>query len=266
MKFRDLKSVLESTYELYHKPEFLYTDPIQCVHRFNKHTDIEIAGLLASTLAYGRAEIIIRNVLWVLEKISNQPEAFVLNTTFAEKKKLLKGFKHRFNDSEDVALLFEVLAVCIREFGSIENTFVSLMKNNGQSIKYGLSVFTEHIKKKASKLIKMNKKSFEYFFPSPDSGSACKRLNMFLRWMVRKEDSIDLGVWKSVSSSSLIIPVDTHIARIGQLLKFTDRKSADWKMAEEITAHLRLVDPDDPVRFDFSLCRAGMLTFRKDAA
>jgi uncharacterized protein (TIGR02757 family) len=110
------------------------------------------------------------------------------------------------------------------------------------------------------------RKALDYLLPSPESGSACKRLNMYLRWMVRKNDGIDRGTWTGVPASMLIMPVDTHVARIAGSLGLTKRKSADWAMAEEITSRLRECDPDDPVRFDFSLCRTGMVDFRRKAA
>lgn len=260
-----LKNILESTYKLYHKTDYLKLDPLHCVHKFSKTNDIEIAGLLAAVLAYGRAEIIIRNVEAILDLTSREPFKFTLNTTFKEKQIAFKGFKHRFNDGFDIALLLESAAFCIRKYGSLEKMFLfSLQKD--LSVKTGLDLFTGELKKTGKEIAKREKTSFEYLLPSPVSGSACKRLNMYLRWMVRKADTIDFGIWNSVSPSILLIPVDTHIAKLGRKLKFTKRKNADWRMAEEITAGLKKYDAMDPVRFDFSLCRAGMLTFRKDAA
>jgi uncharacterized protein (TIGR02757 family) len=263
---KSLKTVLESAYSLYHKPEYLRTDPLVCVHGFGNGQDIEIVGLIAAVLAYGRVEIIIRNVSLVLDRISQKPYEFTMNTSYREKLTILKDFKHRFNDTRDIALLFECIARSIREFGSLEGLFLSYSKSGCFYVKDGLDHFTGELKKTARKITPDVPSSFEYLLPSPSSGSACKRLNMYLRWMVRKADLIDFGIWNGVSPSILIVPVDTHIAKIGRQLEFTKRNSADWRMAEEITAGLKKYDPADPVRFDFSLCRAGMFSFRKDAA
>lgn len=260
-----LKNVLETTYRLYHKPEFMRIDPLQCVHKFTDHRDIEIAGLIAAVLAYGRAEIIIRNVTLLFERISRQPYKFTLDTTFKEKQAALEGFKHRFNNGQDMALLFECIGEWIRQYGSIEKGFTSYKPQDESSLKERLEAFTGELKKIGKSIAKKVPPSFTYLLPSPSSGSACKRLNMFLRWMVRKADQIDFGIWKTVSPSILIIPVDTHVAKLGRQMMFTKRNSADWRMAEEITAGLRSYDSKDPVRYDFSLCRVGMLNFRKEA-
>lgn len=199
----------------------------------------------------------------MFEKLAWKAEEFTLDTSFHSKKNLLSGFKHRFNDHIDFALLFESMKMAINEFGSLENFF---LQSDGNDIKGALESFSSGLKQYGMKIHGSRRKSFEYLLPSPAAGSACKRLNMYLRWMVRNDDSIDLGIWKSVSPSKLIIPVDTHIASIARQLKLTSRNSADWLMAEEITDVLRQIDPADPVRFDFSLCRAGMVDFRKEAA
>ena len=108
----------------------------------------------------------------------------------------------------------------------------------------------------------LNQKSFNYLFPDPEGGSACKRMNMYFRWMIRKNDGIDFGMWKHIPSSILVMPVDVHVARIARMFGLTLRKNPDWKMAEEITKTLKKLDPDDPVKYDFSLCRYGMDQFR----
>lgn len=263
MRTAELKKKLESIYVQYHSVRYLNTDPIQCVHRFESSGDREIAGLVASVLAYGRVEIIIRNCLNLFEKTGFALADFVKESSFEEKKKLFKGFKHRFNDYIDIAVLLECVSQVIKEYGTIESLFASA---KSQCMKESLNYFTNFFKSRGMKLAGSSKKSFEYFFPSPESGSACKRLNMYLRWMVRPADSIDFGIWKCVSPSILIIPVDTHIAQIAHRLGLTVRKNADWLMAEQITQNLRRIDPEDPVRFDFSMCRVGMVDFRRDAA
>lgn len=259
-----LKELLESTYALYHKPEYMRIDPLLCVHVFKKKGDIEIGSFIASSLAYGRAEIIIRNVNDLFARMSKKPYDFILNTSYKEKLDAFGGFKHRFNSAIDMAILSESLAHCVREYGSVEELFSSAATSGG--VREKLEHLTAKLKKNARAVTKSVPPSFDYLLPSPSSGSACKRLNMYLRWMVRKNDGIDFGIWKKVSSSILIMPIDTHIAKVGHTLGLTKRSAVDWKMAEEITSGLRACDPIDPVRYDFSLCRAGMISFRKEVA
>lgn len=263
MSSDELKRKLEFFYKKYHTPLFLNTDPVQCVHHFSSPRDREIAGLVTSALAYGRAEIIIRNCEWVFGKTGLKIAEFVTETDYSEKKKVFKGFKHRFNDHIDLSALLECISVVLKEYGTIENLF---SEPGSCSVKESLNHSTRFFKELGEKLIGSRKKSFEYLFPSPESGSACKRMNMYLRWMVRLDDSIDFGIWKNFSPSNLIIPVDTHIASIATTLGLTRRKSADWQMAQQVTRALRRIDPCDPVRFDFSLCRVGMIDFRRVAA
>jgi uncharacterized protein (TIGR02757 family) len=132
----------------------------------------------------------------------------------------------------------------------------------GETIKDGLNRFAISMRAMAQKIRKGGIQTFAFFFPIPAAGSTCKRLNMYLRWMVRPDDGIDLGLWKSVPVSKLMMPVDTHVAALSVKLGITNRETVDWKMAEEITAVLRRIQPGDPVRYDFSLCRAGMVDFR----
>jgi uncharacterized protein (TIGR02757 family) len=264
MKKEKLKNYLETIYEQFHKPSFMRIDPLLCVHTFSNDNDIEACAFLASSIAYGRAEMIIRNVNLLLEMMEHEPSSFIMNTSLKEKKNRFKGFKHRFNTSDDIALLLECVRAIRLEHGSLETLFTDVPQR--ETIKENLDHYTFAIKKIARNVSKSVANTFDYLLPSPSSGSACKRLNMFLRWMVRDRDGIDFGLWKNVSPSSLIMPVDTHIARIATTLGFTKRTTADWRMAEEITGALRKFDNNDPVRYDFSLCRTGMVTFRKEAA
>jgi uncharacterized protein (TIGR02757 family) len=249
---------IESIYNKYHHPEYLKTDPLQLVHEFSRNSDREIAGLIVSILAYGRVEMIIRNCEWIFNKTGKDLSGFVSSTTYNEKCRLFKGFKHRFNDHRDIALAFECISRTIKERGTIEGMFVEGSNATDGSIRTALDKFTKELKSYADR-ISDHGKSFDFLFTSPENGSACKRINMYLRWMARPNDGIDLGVWRNVPTSSLVVPVDTHIAAVSRFLKLTKRETPDWTMAEEITGKLRMIDPEDPVRFDFSLCRAGML-------
>jgi len=256
------KEKIESIYSQYHHPRYLGLDPLVCVRRFDDGENREVVGLFASALAYGRVEIIVRNISWLIDDaMGGDPAAFVKGTSYAEKRKALAKFKHRFNDGEDVAALLEAVNMLTRRHGSLGGRFKECLTRSGDQFKVALTLFTDELK---GVLIgdAASRPSFEYLVPSPSRGSACKRMALYLRWMARKDDGIDMGVWKDVPSSILLMPVDTHVAQIARHYGLTARTSADWKMAEEITAALRKFDPEDPVRFDFSLCHAGMVSYR----
>ncbi|MDR2694290.1 MAG: TIGR02757 family protein [Chitinispirillales bacterium] len=260
------KREIESLYRQYHNPQYLGLDPLGCVRRFEDSENREVVGLFASALAYGRVETIVRNINTLIDDVMGRdPVSFVKGTSYREKREALDGFKHRFNDGDDIAALLEAVNAVTRRYGSLGSCFSDCLARSGGQFKGALTLFTDELKgvlTQGSATRCALRPSFEYLIPSPTRGSACKRLVLYLRWMVRKDDGIDLGVWKGVPASILIIPVDTHVARITKYYGLTSRTSADWKMAEEITESLRKFDPEDPVRFDFSLCHAGMVDFR----
>lgn len=266
MKTTALKAFLENQYLRYHRAEYLQIDPLICLDPFNAAGDTEIAALVASVLAYGRAEIIIRNVRELFRITGLSLREFAVNTSLDEKRDRFRGFKHRFNDGTDMAILLHSVGAMCRKYGSLELLFSAGSTSHDPTVKIGLENFTRTVKQHAFRLMPQRAKSVGYLLPSPSSGSACKRLNMYLRWMVRKNDGIDLGIWKKIDPARLIIPVDTHVARLARELGLTARGSADWRMAEEITAGLRKCDAADPIRYDFSLCRSGMVDFRRRAA
>ncbi|MBD3315998.1 MAG: TIGR02757 family protein, partial [Chitinivibrionales bacterium] len=250
---------LERIYNTYHHPDYLGLDPLVCLESFSKPADLEIAGLIASSLAYGRVERIIFSVNELLKRMDGKPAAFVSETSFRDKRAAFADFKHRFNDGGDVALLLEVARQTIERWGSLESVLVAGMAKTDGTMHGGLAVYTDELIAIGRQIAGRKKSSYEYLLPCSTKGSACKRINMYFRWMIRPGDGIDLGVWKSISPSTLIMPVDVHVARIAKAWGLSRRNTPDWRMAEEITAKLREVDPTDPVRFDFSLCRYGML-------
>jgi uncharacterized protein (TIGR02757 family) len=265
MGFDRLKLFLDDQYEKYHRPEFLKLDPLVCLQGFSASDNIEVAGFIAAVLAYGRAEIIIRNVSRIFESTGLGIAKFAAETSFAHKRRLFKDFKHRFTDGDAIALLLQCIGCVREEYGSLEKLFAQGLGHQDVTIKNALERFTEHLRHQAA-LWAPECTSIRYLLASPQSGSACKRLNMYLRWMARKNDGIDFGAWNSIPPSKLVMPVDTHVARISRAIGLTRRATPDWVMAEEITARLRVFDKADPVRYDFSLCRSGMVDFRKKAA
>jgi uncharacterized protein (TIGR02757 family) len=265
MKFNELQKKIENIYSEYHSPHFLTMDPLLCVRKFSEPAQQEIVGLLAASLAYGRVEQIIKSVELILSEMGDNPDLMVRQTLYSQKKKAFSGFKHRFNVGDDIAVLFESIRCILDTYGSLESLFLQGLEKYGYSQKHAVEYFVKTLKN-ATGGGKSRSRSFEFLLPQPESGSACKRLNMYFRWMVRPDDGIDLGVWKRVSPSLLIIPVDTHIMNVAKSFTMTKRNTADWKTAEEITSVLRTIDRDDPVKYDFSLCRYGMINFRKGFA
>ncbi len=253
------KKLILDIFKKYHNPKYLEIDPLLVVHRYKDSKDIEIVGLLAASLAYGRVDIIIRSIEKVLFICNDDLKTFALNTPYSTKKRKLANFKHRFNDGNDIALLLESIKVIYKKFGSLEKLFYhSFSKGNG-TMKETMEEFCNTFLETSYKINKTSKSSFAYFFPKPSKGSGCKRMNMYFRWMIRKKDGIDFGIWKKADPSMLIIPVDVHVARVGKQFELTNRKNSDWKTAEEITSSLRMLDSKDPIKFDFSLCRFGMV-------
>ncbi len=257
-----LKTTLESLYAA-RSQRHLHNDPLSFCHRFKEPQDREIAGLIASCLAYGNVKIILRNLEQVFAAVGPSPRRFVESFDPAEGLARLAGFRHRFNDGRDLCALLLAIRTMLDEADSIESFFLAGMKPEDADITAPLTEFSAAILSfDYTGVFGTPSPSpdsyFPFFFPSPASGSACKRLCMYLRWMVRPDDGIDLGLWQSIPPAKLVIPVDAHIRRICRLLGFTRRGQADWKMAREITAALRELDPLDPVKYDFSLCHLGI--------
>ena len=242
---------------LYHTFEvsLLPPDPLEVVRRFDRPEDQEIAALIASSLAYGRAEKIVETVERLFVLMEEAPYAFVLHFNPQKQADRFRTFVYRFTRGEAIIDLILILQSVIKQFGSLEMLFLRGYSPLDPHIGPGLTHFVETLLDCGPSL--STKGGVGYLLPSPRTGSACKRLNLFLRWMVR-QDEIDLGLWRSVSPSRLIIPVDTHVARLSRLLGLTARRQADWRMAEEITTALRVLDPADPVKYDLSLCHLGM--------
>lgn len=264
---RQAEKKIKALYLQYHSSAFIGMDPLITLQRFSRREDLELGALIASALSYGRVETIIKNIETVFNKIDYAPFDFITTSSFSTKNRVLKKFKHRFTTGEDLALFMQAVAAVIKKHGSIESFFAATLQGEpGAAIAAAMNAFSLAIKSEACSRHNPLPGYFTFLVPAPSSGSACKRMNMYLRWMIRPADGIDLGVWKSIPAAHLIMPVDTHIARIARSEGMTRRTSADWRMAEEITAWLRHIDNNDPVKFDFSLCRSGMVELRRSAA
>jgi|SRR3990170_97108 len=260
---KNLTTYLDKLYTTFDL-KFLSPDPLEFVHRFKKQEDQEVVGFIASSLAYGQVERILKSIRNVLERMGNQPYRFVINFNPRRDTKVFDGFIHRFNNGKDIACLIYLTQQMIEEHGSLGEFFLKGYNPTDANIKNALVSFTERALSLDTFAIygkaKLPKNAgVRFFFPSPKDGSPCKRLNLYLRWMVRNGDALDFGLWKKIYPNKLIIPLDTHIARMSQNIGLTKRKSTDWKMAEEITESLKMLDPEDPVKYDFALCRLGIL-------
>jgi uncharacterized protein (TIGR02757 family) len=258
----DIKSTLDALY-VDRSKRHLANDPLSFCHNYSDPADREVAGLIASAFAYGAVAIILRSLKSIFTELGPSPRRYVENFQPGTGLKTFSGFKHRFNDGRDLCALLWSIRLMIEQTGSIEDFFLCGSDAGAGDVTGALNSFSGSILSQDYSPVFGEAEipagsCFPFLFPAPASGSACKRLCMFLRWMVRPDDGIDLGLWQRVSPSQLIIPVDTHISRICRYLGFTARKAADWRMAREITAALRRLDPDDPVKYDFALAHLGI--------
>jgi len=235
-------------------------DPIWTVRRFAASADQEIVAFLASALAFGRVQSVIQTVEAVLAVMGQSPMAFVRDFTPAQAA-AFDGLGHRWIRSRDLAALTWQLHQMVRDHGSLQGFFAAGHAAAAESVEGGLESFSRRALGLDLKAVYGRARpvpGVAYFFSRPSSGGACKRLNLFLRWVVRA-DAVDLGIWTIVRPAQLIVPLDTHIIRVGRCLGMTTRVSPGWKMAVDITATLRRLNPHDPVRYDFAMCHLGMM-------
>jgi uncharacterized protein (TIGR02757 family) len=245
-----LKQFLDSKVKEYNKPVFIETDPISIPHLFTKKQDIEIAGFFAAVFAWGNRTTIIRKSKELMERMDNSPHAFTKDHSAKDLKKL-GGFKHRTFHEDDLHYFIEFLHQHFSKHDSLEFAFFPVA---GLDTEHGLT----HFKKYFFSLEHLRRT--EKHISSPLQGSTCKRLNMFLRWMVRNDNKgVDFGLWKNISPSQLICPIDVHVARVSKKLGLLKRKQVDWLAAMELTDALKRLDINDPVKYDFALFNLGVM-------
>jgi len=226
-------------------------DPLELARRFDDPLDQEVAGLIAAAFAYGRADIIVANIGVVLARMTPSPYRYLSAFDRAEAERRFRGFAHRFHKTRELVDLLSRLAAAIAEHGSLGALFEKCYDPRDPDIGPSLAHFVAALRGRSTKAL-------DYLLTSPTDGSACKRMNLFLRWMVRRT-SPDLGLWTFVDPAKLVVPLDTHIHRITTFLGLSGRKTPDWKAARAITDRLAAFDRADPVRYDFALCRLGIL-------
>jgi uncharacterized protein (TIGR02757 family) len=255
-----LGTALERLYREFDRSGRL-SDPIERVRPFTAPADREVVGFLAAGLAFGRVASVLASIDAVLAVMGPSPSAFVRRFDPARDAPALSGIVHRWTQGRDLAGVLSILRHMLDTAGSIEQFFLEGDDPAAPDIAPGLESFCRRARDVDMRPVYGRvpaRPGAHGFFALPSTGSACKRLNLFLRWMVRRDD-IDLGVWTHVSKSRLIMPLDVHVIRVGQCLGLTSYRSPGWRMAADITRHLREIEPADPVRYDFALCHLGML-------
>ncbi len=240
---------------------FIDTDPVGIVRRYTSPSDIEVAGLAVSSIGYGGAGLIRRGAEDILGRIGGSPSEFAANATAREAFARFKGFRHRWTDGADIALLFLAAGGMIREYGSIGEFIRAADDPSGETVEAAMTRFAGWLRARCDDLARSAgiAPRDPFIVPSPADGSACKRPAMYFRWMTRGPDSVDFGIWTFIAPSRLVVPVDRHMARMAVRLGLTGRKTADWRMALDITRALRELDPADPLRYDFALVRPGIV-------
>ena len=245
----ELKEFLDSKYVQYNQKKFIESDPIQVPHNFTSKEDIEISSFLTATIAWGQRKTIIKNSLKMMDLLDNSPYDYIINSTEKEIDKL--NIKHRTFNEIDFRYFIKRLKYIYKDYGNLENIFFENIKDNTlhNSIHNFKSLFfknnyplrtTKHIS-------------------DPFKGSACKRVNMFLRWMVRKDSNgVDFGIWNKISPSYLSCPLDVHSGRVARKLGILNRAQNDHKAVLELDHKLRILDSNDPVKYDFSLFGLGV--------
>ncbi len=246
----EMRGKLDELYRQYNRREYVSPDPLEVLYSYDDTADREIVALVASSLAFGRVGQILKKIFHVLEKMQSPPD-FLHNSSRKELERTFADFKHRWVTGTDLSAMLHGAGKLISKHGSLEGAFSEHVKSGQQTALPALKGFLKDLHK-ASGNSGRNR-----LLPDPDGGSALKRFNLFLRWMVRRDD-VDPGGWSCIGPDMLLVPLDTHMHSICRHLDLTDRKQADMKTVLQITDAFRKVHPQDPVRYDFALTRLGI--------
>lgn len=249
----ELKKLLDRKVDLYDQPSFIKNDPISIPHLFTKKQDIEIAGFFAAIFSWGNRTTIINKSKELMQLMDNSPHEFCLHHKDSDLKKLLL-FKHRTFNSTDLLYFISFFKMHYEKHSSLEPAFTRWMNKKDQTVENGLNGFYHYF----FSLPDFPDRTLKHI-ASPEKNSSCKRLNMFLRWMVRPNNKgVDFGIWKSISPVQLVCPLDVHVARIASRLGILKRKQPDWQAVLQLTGFLRTLDVNDPVKYDFALFGMGV--------
>ncbi|MDY0102293.1 MAG: TIGR02757 family protein [Lentimicrobium sp.] len=247
-----LRDVLEEKYIKFNTTDFIPLDPISIPHAFSKQEDIEISGFLVASIAWGQRVTILRNARLLMQHMENQPYDFVMNAGGDDLRRLT-GFVHRTFNGDDCLFFVEALKHLYLNCGGMEKAFSSGLKGENSNIADAIASF-RNLFLQAPHLLRSRK-----HLANPATGSAAKRINMFLRWMVRNDDKgVDFGLWKHISPAQLYCPLDVHVGNVARRLGLLSRTQNDWRAVEELTVNLRKFDAEDPVKYDFALFGMGV--------
>jgi uncharacterized protein (TIGR02757 family) len=256
----ELSTRLDALYHAYNRTDSA-SDPVHRVRPFADPADREIVGFCAAALAFGRVASVLNSIETLLAVVGPKPAAFVRSFEPERASAAMRAMVHRWIRGDDLVALLWILRQMLDQSGSIERFLLEGYRDEHEDIGPALDSFSTRalaLDMRRAYGRQPRRPGVCYFFPRPSAGSACKRLNLFLRWMART-DEVDLGVWSGVPVSKLIVPLDTHVIRLGRCLRLTKYMSPGWRMAADITRSLRALERDDPVRFDFSLCHICMM-------
>lgn len=246
-----LKEFLEEKVSEFNRPAFIADDPISVPHAFSKRQDIEISGFFAAVLAWGQRKTIIRKCGALMQRMDHAPHDFILHHSEQELSRF-EDFCHRTFNGTDTLYFIEALRMLYRRHASLEEVFAP--REDEDDTGAGLIRFHELFFSLDAHPHRTRK-----HLPTPERKSTCKRLNMYLRWMVRQDDNgVDFGIWKKIPASKLVCPCDVHVDRVARKLRLIKRKQTDWLTAIELTRNLRKMDPLDPVKYDFALFGLGV--------
>lgn len=253
----NLKAFLDAKVAQYNRPEFIENDPVTIPHMFSQKQDIEIMGFWAATLAWGQRVTIIKKCKELIALMDGAPYDFIINHEEPDLKKLLK-FKHRTFNDVDTLYFIAFFRQHYERFASLEDAFVPPSPLKGEQKRQAVEEYLNHFRSYFFSLPDFPHRTKKHV-SSPSQKSTCKRLNMFLRWMVRKDDSgVDFGIWHRIKPADLICPLDLHVDRVSRKLNLITRKQTDWQTSLELTERLREFDPKDPVKYDFALFGLGI--------
>ena len=247
----EIKELLDEKYFQFNNTSFIETDPISIPHQFSKKEDIEIASLLVATIAWGQRTSIINNGNKLMRLMNDEPHDFILNFSKKDAARF-EGFVHRTFNSTDCVFFLNSLKHIYTKHGGLEAAFSTDFSSNETDVKNAITNF------RALFLNTEHQSRSEKHISNPSAKSSAKRLCMFLRWMVRKDKhGVDFGIWKSIKSSQLCLPLDLHTGNVSRKLCLLNRTQNDWQAVEEITSVLRTFDKNDPIKYDFSLFGLG---------
>jgi uncharacterized protein (TIGR02757 family) len=256
-----LKPALDRLYAEFNYPDSA-ADPVHIVRRYQRGDDREVVGFIAASLAFGRVASVLQSIERVLAVLGPAPARYVRSFDPVRDGPAFAPIVHRWTRGRDLAALLLVMREMVDRAGSIEGFFLEGFDAAADDVEGALDDFSRRALSFDLRPVYgrvPRRPGVCYFFPRPSAGSGCKRLNLFLRWMVRR-DALDLGVWRRVAPAKLVVPLDTHVIRVGRCLRLTRYRTPGWRMARDITASLRALDAGDPVKYDFALCHLGMMS------